>query len=94
VRRICNPHLQNVHNILLEEADQFLANIDLPQDFSIYHVFVNYIICFMVEVEFPVEMFVLTAFPLLTRECKWNHLNVYIIVRCGYFTSKVEQHGY
>jgi hypothetical protein len=38
--------------------------------------------------------FVLTAFLLLTTECKWNHLNVYLIIRCGNFISRVEQHGY
>ena len=36
----------------------------------------------------------LTAFVLLTRECKWNHLNVYLIIRYGNFMSKVEQYGY
>jgi hypothetical protein len=48
----------------------------------------------MVEVKFPMEMFVLTALLLLTRECKWNHPNVYLIIRCGNFISKVEQYGY
>jgi len=48
----------------------------------------------MAEVKFPLEMFVLTAFLLLTRECKWNCLNVYLIIRCGNFTSKFEQYGY
>jgi len=48
----------------------------------------------MVEVKFPLETFVLTAFLLLTRECKWNHLNLYLNIRCGNFISKVEQHGY
>ena len=39
-------------------------------------------------------MFVLTAFLLLPGERKCNHLNVYQIIRCGNFTSKVEQYGY
>ena len=48
----------------------------------------------MVEVKIPLEMFVLTAFLLLTTECKWNRHNVYLIIRCGNFVSKVEQQGY
>ena len=44
--------------------------------------------------KFSLEMFVFTAFVLLTRECKWNHLNVYLIIRYGNFMSKVEQYGY
>jgi len=48
----------------------------------------------VVEIKFPLEMSVLTAFFLLTTECKWNHLNLYLIIRCGNFISKVEQHGY
>jgi len=48
----------------------------------------------MADVKFPLEKFVLTAFLLLTRECKWNHLNVYLIIRCGNFISEFEQYGY
>jgi hypothetical protein len=48
----------------------------------------------MVEVKFPMEMLVLTALLLLTSEFKWTHLNVYLIIRCGNFISKVEQYGY
>ena len=48
----------------------------------------------MVEVQFPLEMFVLSALLLLTRECKWDRLNVYLIIRYGNFISKFEQYGY
>ena len=48
----------------------------------------------MVEVKVPMEVFVLTALLSLARECKWNRLNVYLIIRCGNFISKFEQYGY